>query len=395
VTIHVAVRAIQEPQSLLAAALDAVPAPVAVLDEAGTILVVNESWRQFLRPLRVAIPSDGIGISYLKAGILAAVDPRHVFDLRSALKQLLRGSLDRFQRSVRMRTDDAKRWYQVSAVRAAMDGESRIVVTHTDISAIQNAHATIKDLSRRLLSAQDEERQRIALDLHDSTAQQLVAIGLHMMALRRTLPQDADAQHTLDQMERAIEEAQKEIRAFSYLLNPPCLDEDGLKITLTQFIDGFCRRTGLRATMQIENQVDDFTPEVQRTVLRIVQEALANVHRHACATEVRVIVETTHDTLLLSVVDNGRGLAADGGDASRVHRPGLGLAGMRTRLRQFGGVLKIATGSEGTTVSGAVPLSECREELPLLHPSFRDVRVLPRRFPGNCAVHGGEPVASL
>ena len=148
-TIHVAVRAIQEPQSLLAAALDAVPAPVAVLDEAGTILVVNESWRQFLRPLRVAIPSDGIGISYLKAGILAAVDPRHVFDLRSALKQLLRGSLDRFQRSVRMRTDDAKRWYQVSAVRAAMDGESRIVVTHTDISAIKNAHATIKDLSRR------------------------------------------------------------------------------------------------------------------------------------------------------------------------------------------------------------------------------------------------------
>jgi len=381
-TIHVAVRSIQESQGLLAATLDAVPSPVVMLDEAGTILFVNESWREFLRGLRTAVPHDGIGTNYLRAGILGAIDSRHVFDLRVALRQLLGGALDRFQRSICLNARDTERWYQVSAVRAAMDGASRIVVTHSDISAIHDAQETIKDLSQRLLSAQDEERQRIALELHDSTAQQLTAIGLHMMALRRTSRQDSETQQTLDQVEQSVEEAQKEIRAISYLLHPPCLDEGGLKMTLAQFVDGFARRTSLRAVAQIDNAVDDFVPEVQRTILRIVQEALANVHRHACATEVRVRVETTHDMLLLSVADNGKGLAGRGGDASRVHRPGVGLAGMRARLRQLGGAFKIASGPRGTTVSGAISLSECREELPLLHPSFHDFRVLPRRLSG-------------
>ncbi|MEJ0077514.1 MAG: sensor histidine kinase [Alphaproteobacteria bacterium] len=302
--------------------------------------------------------------------------------MRAALKRLLQGTLDRFQRSVCLRARDAQRWYQVSAVRVTIEGASRMVVTHADISAIHDAQQTIKDLSQRLLSVQDEERQRIALELHDSTAQQLTAIGLHMMALRRTSRQDAETQHTLDQVEHTVEEAQKEIRTFSYLLHPPCLDEDGLKTTLTRFIDGFARRTGLRVSAQIDCEIDDFTPEAQRTILRIVQEALANVHRHARATEVRVRVETAQDILALSIADNGKGMAAGGGDACRVQRPGIGLAGMRERLRQLGGALKVATGPQGTTISGAVPLSECREELPLLYPSFHDFRVLPLRVSG-------------
>jgi signal transduction histidine kinase len=381
-TIHVAVRSIEEPRGLVAATLDAVPSPVAVLDEAGSILLVNEPWRAFLKTLCIAMARDGVGTNYLKAGILGAIDPRHILDLRIALKQLLRGAFDRFQRSVCLKAPDTERWYQLSAARVAIDGASRIVVTHTDISAVHDAQETIRDLSQRLLSAQDEERQRIALELHDSTAQQLTAIGLHMMALRRTSGQDPETQHTLDQVEQSVEEAQKEIRAFSYLLHPPCLDEDGLKTTLARFIDGFARRTGLRAIVRIDYEIDDFTLEAQRTILRIVQEALANVHRHACATEVRIKVETTQDALMLSIADNGRGMATCGGDASPVNRPGVGLAGMRARLRQLGGALEIASGPQGTTVSGVIPLSECREELTLLYPSFRDLRVLPLRVSG-------------
>ena len=394
-TIHVAVRSLQEPQGLLAATLDAVPSPVAVLDEAGSILFVNQSWREFLKALSVAVPRDGIGTSYLKVGILGTIDSGHVFDLRVALKQLLCGAGDRFQRSVCMRANDAERWYQISALRVAIDGASRIVVTHADISAIHDAQETIKDLSQRLLSVQDEERRRIALELHDSTAQQLTAIGLHVMALRRASGQDPETQRTLDQIEQSVEEAQREIRAFSYLLHPPCLDEDGLTRSLMQFIDGFARRTGLRAIAQIDHEIDDFVPEVQLAILRIAQEALANVHRHACATEVRVRVETTHDLLLLSIADNGKGLAECGGDGAGVQRPGVGLAGMRARLRQFGGTLKITGGPRGTTISGAISLSECREELPILHPSFGDLRVIPRRFPGNCALRKREAVARL
>jgi len=378
-TVQFALRAIEEPQGLMATTLDAVPSPVAVLDEAGSIQFVNESWREFLKFLRIAIPGDGVGRTYFAAGILGAIDPHHALDLRGALNQILRGGLERFQRSIRMRSSNAERWYQVSAVRVATEGASRIVMTHTDISAVHDAQAMIKSLSQRLLSAQDEERRRIARELHDSTVQQLTAIGLHMMVLRHRSPCDAETQHTLDQVEHSVEEAQKEIRAFSYLLHPPCLDEDGLKTTLTRFIEGFAKRTRLRAVVQIDDEIDHFTSDAQRAILRIVQEALANVHRHAAATEIVVTVETTRDRLLLGITDDGKGMACKG--ESRADQPGVGLAGMRARLRQLSGKLKIASGPRGTTISGEIPLCECIGEAPL-YPSAHEFRVLPLRVSG-------------
>jgi two-component system NarL family sensor kinase len=353
------IQTLERTKGLLDATLNAMPAPVAILDGDGRIVLVNASWRDFLRASGRYVTLDGVGSTYLGAKIFGAISRRHALTLRTALQALLLDTARRFQHSICAAHNGEDRWYQVRAARFEIEGAPRIIITHEDISVIHDAQQTINELSQRLLHLQEEERRRIAVELHDSTAQQLTAIGLHLMALRRKSSTDAATQLTFDEIERSVDEAQKEIRDFSYLLHPPYLDREGLRTTLARFVDGYARRTGLKATAQIANEVDGFIPEAQRALLRIVQEALSNVHRHAAATKVLVRMKMTRKLLLFNISDNGKGLGhAQGGSDGHVR--GLGLPGMQARVRQLGGVLKILSDPSGTTISGKLPLSRCQ-----------------------------------
>jgi two-component system, NarL family, sensor kinase len=344
----------QATPSLIAATLNAMPTHVAILDGSGRILLVNRSWRYFAAALDDPLPDDLVGVEYLKSGILGAVGRRDALMLRLTLKALLRGDIEHVQRVIRMK--GTERWYQLTAGRFESSGATRIVMTHEDISAVHAAQETIKDLSQRLLDLQEEERQRIAVELHDSTAQQLTAIGLSLIALRRRFEGDQVAERAFEDIEDLVQEAQKEIRTFSYLLHPPYLGRDGLKQTLTRFIDGYTRRTGLSVVTEI-GEVDGFGADVQRALLRIVQEALANVHRHASATAVTVKMSATRKRLTFSVSDNGKGMVRGHGNAD-TGAFGLGLPGMHARVKQLDGVLQIMSGTNGTTVSGKIPLGK-------------------------------------
>jgi signal transduction histidine kinase len=341
---------------LIDSTLNAMPTHVAILDGDGKILLVNRSWRYFAAALDELLPGDLVGVEYLKSGILGALCRRDALMLRLTLKAMLRGDIEHVQRVIRMKGTD--RWYQVTAGRFESGGATRIVLTHEDISAVHAAQETIRHLSQQLLDLQEEERQRIAVELHDSTAQQLTAIGLSLIALRRRFESDQAAQRAFEDIEDLVQEAQKEIRTFSYLLHPPYLERDGLKQTLTRFIDGYTRRTGLSVATEI-GEVDAFGSDVQRALLRIVQEALANVHRHASATAVTVKMSATAKRLTFSVSDNGRGMARERGDDSTdTGTYGLGLPGMHARVTQLGGVLQIMSGTNGTTVLGKIPLGK-------------------------------------
>ena len=176
------------------------------------------------------------------------------------------------------------------------------------------------------------------------------------MSLRKSAATDAETQRTFDEI-GAWSKKRKEIRTFSYLLHPPYLDRDGLKTTLVRFVEGYGRRTGLNASTQIADSVDGFAPDVQRALLRIIQEALANVHRHASATKVLVRMKKTKRSILFDVSDNGKGMADfNEDDMSGIPALGLGLPGMQARISQMGGVLKIVSGKLGTAVFGKVPL---------------------------------------
>jgi two-component system, NarL family, sensor kinase len=154
-----------------------------------------------------------------------------------------------------------------------------------------------------------------------------------------------------------LDKALMELRVFTYLLHPLNLADDGLRATLEEFIGGFAGRTGLRALIRISNQVDDASPDIQRAILRVVQEALTNVHRHAGASQVHVGVKRVAERLVVRVRDDGRGMTRVDRSASR-QKMGVGIPGMHARLQQFGGDLKIRTRSGGTSLLAYVPLSE-------------------------------------
>lgn len=214
----------------------------------------------------------------------------------------------------------------------------------------------INELSAQLLALQEEERQRIARELHDSTAQHLVAASLGLMNLRNGSSNNEDNNELIEQIETMIDLALKEIRTFTYLLHPPDLEKDGLQATLRDFIEGFASRTGLDARIRIPEEVDALSADIQWSILRVVQEALGNTHRHAAASRIFVNIRVGANHLVMQIGDDGRGIRAVGADTTKI-RLGVGVPGMRARLKQFGGDLRIRSGPGGTTVVAIVPLS--------------------------------------
>jgi signal transduction histidine kinase len=221
---------------------------------------------------------------------------------------------------------------------------------------VTGAQHQVHELSDQLLALQEDERQRIARELHDSTAQHLVAANLGLASLKLSLPEQTHVRKVFADTEAMLAEALRELRIFTYLLHPPNLARDGLQATLREFAEGFAGRTGLVARIRIPEEVDDIPPDLQRAVLRVVQEALTNVHRHADATWVVVTAAIKRGRLVVRIRDNGHGMTREDRSPGQV-RLGVGIVGMRARLEQFGGRLKFKTRRTGTTVIADVPLS--------------------------------------
>jgi signal transduction histidine kinase len=220
---------------------------------------------------------------------------------------------------------------------------------------VTGAKKQVSELSSQLLALQEEERQRIARELHDSTAQHLVAAHLGLSSLEAEVRQSPAGRKVLAEVEGLLTEALRELRIFTYLLHPPNLAQDGLQATLRDFAEGFAGRTGLVARIRIPEEVDELPPELQRAILRVVQEALTNVHRHADASRVSVNARITSGRLVACIRDNGHGMT----DAARPDGPirmGVGVTGMRARLEQFDGSLRIRTGRGGTSILAMVPV---------------------------------------
>jgi signal transduction histidine kinase len=220
---------------------------------------------------------------------------------------------------------------------------------------VTGANKKVSELSGQLLALQEEERQRIARELHDSTVQHLVAANLGLSGLEAEVRQSPAGRKTLAEIEGQLTEALRELRIFTYLLHPPNLETDGLQATVRDFAEGFAGRTGLVARIRIPEEVDDLPPDLQRAILRVVQEALTNVHRHADASHVSINARIRSGRLVARIRDNGHGMTV----AARPDGPirfGVGVAGMRARLEQFGGSLRIRTGRGGTCVIAMVPV---------------------------------------
>jgi signal transduction histidine kinase len=249
------------------------------------------------------------------------------------------------------------RWFQLNAARFECWGKTYVVVVNEDVTAVKDARRASEEMAERLRTLQEEERQRIAKELHDSTAQHLVAVGLNVMRLKSRLGHRRQHAALFKEIEVSVQEASKELRTFTYLLHPPKLDSDGFRDTAERYALGFGRRAGLSVSIRIASVSDDAPFEVQRCLFRVIQEALTNIYRHALASKVRIELRHLHRQLHLIVRDNGVGIEfPDSADRRAVRlSTGVGIPGMQERLRYLGGELAVRSGSGGTRVHAIVP----------------------------------------
>ena len=220
-------------------------------------------------------------------------------------------------------------------------------------SAIEQRASVLSHLSARLLSLQDVERRRIARELHDSLGQYLVALKLNMDMVRQS-PTRQDLWIEVDQlMQRCI----AEVRTLSYLLHPPTMDAAGFVSATRLFVEGYGQRSGVKVTLDTPEDFGRLPDAIELALFRVLQEALANVHRHSGASEAHVLVRQNSNQVVLEVRDNGRGLPEDilrQFDDTGVGT-GVGLGGIRERARELGGKLTLQSDSSGTLLSIVIP----------------------------------------
>ncbi len=228
----------------------------------------------------------------------------------------------------------------------------------------RHAEEELQQLSGRLLRLQDEERRRIARDLHDSTSQNLAALAINLGVLGEHLEPETPASISLKQSVELVEACTREIRTFSYLLHPPMLDELGLAAAFRWYVRGFAERSGIKADLNLPAQLGRLPSEVELTLYRILQEGLANVHRHSGSPTVEISLVQKPRQVVLAITDQGHGMPSHALAGKRIgptheeNQLGVGILGMRQRVRQFGGTLRVVSGAQGTKVTATLPADE-------------------------------------
>jgi signal transduction histidine kinase len=345
---------------LLERTLDALSAHVVVLDNTGTIVASNLAWLRFAEAHGLAASPADQPPNYLA---LYALPVERSPDA-ARIVEVLSSVLAARRRAARLihawHCEGKTLWFQLSAARFESEGETYLVVVNEDVTAVKEAQHVLGEAAEHVSLLKDEERRRIAEELHDSTAQHLVAAGLNLMGLKTRVVADAAAVDLVQDIDASLEAAMKELRTITYLLHPPDLDKDGLRATLATYVHGFDKRTGVKTRLRISPSVGLLPAPLQRAFFLIVQEGLADVHRHASASRVAIDLRCVQRRVHLLVRDDGRGIGrASGGKRAPERQPsrGAGSASIRARLRQFGGELRIVSSpGGGTTLHAMVPI---------------------------------------
>jgi signal transduction histidine kinase len=222
---------------------------------------------------------------------------------------------------------------------------------------LKTANASLRELSARLLQMQDEERRRIARELHDSVGQLLAAISMNMAVVERDIDKlSPEAKRAFTENRSFVQQILRGIRTISHLLHPPLLDESGLPSALSWYVEEFSERSGIDVTLECLPSLGRFSSELETAIFRIVQECLGNIHRHAQSPTATISLEKGDCCVRLVVSDQGRGISPD----KQQHigsgtRTGVGVRGMQERVAQLAGELKIESNGNGTTVIATLP----------------------------------------
>lgn len=304
--------------------------------------------------------SPPVGESPLLAACLGS-------EVRSAVERALSACTPHAPISQFLHAGPGECWYR-SVLRANFDEAGRAeggqwiasemtreVIAHRQL---EDSQRQLARLSARLLNLQDEERRRIARDLHDSTAQDLSALEMNMSVLE-SLTGEGKARELAAETRAICRQVCRELRNISYLLHPPLLEEEGLAFAIRWFADGFTKRADIPVVLALQDDFPRLGAETETSLFRIVQEALSNIYRHSGASKAWITLQLGSDARgILEIRDNGSGLPEG---FSREKSAGVGLAGMQERMAQLGGTLDVITSAYGVAVRCDLPIAEAQE----------------------------------
>jgi PAS domain S-box-containing protein len=214
----------------------------------------------------------------------------------------------------------------------------------------------LRELSSRLLQSQDDERRNIARELHDSAGQIIAALAMNLASMTQHSRKNPMLGKVLDDSQTLLQQLNKEIRTTSYLLHPPLLDENGLPEAVRWYLQGLMERSGLTVDPQIDNDFGRLPDEMELAMFRIVQECLTNIHRHSGSKTATVRLSRTSTRVTLEIEDQGKGIPAEKLAGIRAARSGVGITGMRERVRHYNGSLQIDSNHNGTKILVTLPV---------------------------------------
>jgi PAS domain S-box-containing protein len=296
----------------------------------------------------------------LQRNASALTHPDDLPTTSALVAEVLAGKRTTFETDKRyIRKDGSVLWaHAISTILRDTAGLPRkFIAVIEDVTARKLADQAIQSLPARLLKAQDEERRRIARELHDSTAQELAVVAMNLGRLEEWIEgRDAWAENLLADSLAVLAQGNRDLRTLAHLLHPPMLEELGLAGALRHYVEGFSQRSGIRVELECGADLERFSDGIETALFRVVQESLANVHRHSTSTCAFLKLARLGQNIELTITDRGRGLPpgllTGTADEARI---GIGISGMRQRMRQLKGRLDLSSSAQGTTVHAVLP----------------------------------------
>lgn len=339
----------------------------AVVDTQWRVLAANAAWRERARthPLGAMLQVGQSFQRFCTADPVAGTPEAEIFI--AGMRAIDRGSTRHF---LRAGPPSPGAHYHFAIDRNDVEGMPLAIVSRVEMTELiglrqervqldarlARTHARVLKAEARLLRTQEEERRRVARELHDTAAQYLVGMSLAVARLRETR-NDTLVVSVANDLGDLLDQLHRDLRGLTFLLHPPQIDQIGLHAALASLCEGFGRRTGLRIALDIQGVDRRRGSAVESAIYRIVQEALSNIHRHAQAETVKVRFSDRAESLLVVIVDDGVGLGANGRATVRPARLGVGIAGMIARIDELDGRVTVRSrpGGRGTIVAAGVP----------------------------------------
>jgi two-component system NarL family sensor kinase len=319
------------------------------------VAVVFSAWYCGIGPAIFVVLLDLIGIWYW---LLPPAGSFSLYNARTAISGMLgflvfSGFIIALGEANRRSLAKSK-WAEEQLRKAHAELERRVQERTAELST---ANQNLRELSGRLQQLRDEERRRLARELHDSVGQMLAALSMNIARVRSQANKlDPAAAQAVVENAGIVDQISKEIRTISHLLHPPLLDVAGLASAVRWYVDGFSERSKIKVDVEIPLEVDRLSKDMELTIFRLIQECLTNIHRHSGSQTATIAIREEEHTVVVEVKDAGKGISPEKLLELSSNRTGVGFRGMRERLRQFGGDLDIQSNRKGTSVRATLPL---------------------------------------